>query len=173
MQIYFNDEKCYETKYSGYFVTTSGKVITIKKKGGQGSMDPQHPREYCYKVDKDGYLECCLSIQGVHKYIRAHRLVYETLCGSIDDNLTIDHIDQNKQNNSINNLRLLPRGKNAALAHQNWKNPNRFFYKVDNEVLDRQQIERKYKLSKGFWYQEKNKINEKDYKINDLIIYRV
>ena len=136
-------------------------------------MDPQHPREHCYKIDKDGYLECCLSIQGVHKYIRAHRLVYETLCGSIDDNLTIDHIDQNKQNNNINNLRLLPRGKNAALAHQNWKNPNRFFYKVDNEILDRQQIEQKYKLSKSFWYQEKNKINEKDYKINDLIIYRV
>ena len=56
-EIIFENEIAYKTKYDGYYVTKSGKVITTKVKGGQGRINIFQPREHCYKVDKDGYLE--------------------------------------------------------------------------------------------------------------------
>lgn len=173
VEIYFNNEKCYPTQFVGYYVTKSGKVITIKKKGGQGSLDYNSPREHCYKIDKNGYLECCLSSEGVHKYVRVHRLVYETMRGPIPNDLTIDHIDKNVQNNNIDNLRLLTREENSSIAHKNNKSLKRYLYKVDNVILDRQQIEEQFHISRRFWYNTKNKIDNKNYKINDIILYRV
>ena len=99
MELLFNDEIVKETKYKGYLVTQSGKVLTAKVKGGQGKIDYEHMREHCYKEDKDGYKEVLLSNNGDRKYMRTHRLIWETFNGEIPDNLTIDHIDTNKQNN--------------------------------------------------------------------------
>lgn len=120
-QILFQGEKAKELKgFKGYYATKSGKIISVKKKGGQGSFDVDNPREHSYKVDKDGYLEVCLSIvsNGKHmrKYRRVHRLVWEAFNGEIKNNLTIDHIDRNPRNNKLNNLRLLTREKNTSIA---------------------------------------------------------
>jgi hypothetical protein len=43
----------------------------------------------------------------------AHRLIWVYHYGSIDSNLDIDHIDGNKDNNSIFNLRLVTRQENC------------------------------------------------------------
>ena len=51
-EIIFENEIAYKTKYDGYYVTKSGKVITTKVKGGQGRINIFQPREHCYKVDK-------------------------------------------------------------------------------------------------------------------------
>lgn len=119
-EIIFENEIAYKTKYDGYYVTKSGKVITTKVKGGQGRINIFQPREHCYKVDKDGYLEVCLSFiennRHIRKYYRVHRLVYETLMGDIPQELTIDHIDANPQNNSIENLQILTRENNTRKA---------------------------------------------------------
>ena len=50
-EIIFENEIAYKTKYDGYYVTKSGKVITTKVKGGQGRINIFQPREHCYKVD--------------------------------------------------------------------------------------------------------------------------
>lgn len=44
------------------------------------------------------------------------------------NDLTIDHIDCDKTNNSLNNLRLLTREKNTSIAHKNKINKRRFLY---------------------------------------------
>ena len=112
----------------------SGKIISVKKKGGQGSIDLSVPREHSYKINKDGYLECCFSVieNGKQKrvYKRVHRVVYETFCSPIPDELTIDHIDKNTKNNSISNLRLLTREENTRIALKGKKSPKRFLYKL-------------------------------------------
>lgn len=100
----FENEYCYPTKYTGYFVTASGKVISTKVKGGRGKINNNLPREHCYKKDKDGYCEVLLSLESGRKYMRVHRLVYETIRGDIPNELTIDHIDGNALNNSQNNI---------------------------------------------------------------------
>lgn len=173
IEIYFNNELCYKTQYEGYYVTISGKIITIKIKGGQGKLNPNNPREHSYKIDKDGYLECCLSINGKHIYKRVHRLVYETLKGPILNDLTIDHIDKNPKNNHIDNLRLMTRSQNTSIARKNQKSNRRYMYMVNGELLDRQQVQQKYNIKSSFWYSNKNKIDEKNYKIDNIILYRV
>lgn len=148
--ILFENEIAYKTKYDGYYVTRSGKVITIKIKGGQGSLDYDNPREHCYKVDKDGYLEVCLSFvkYGKHKrkYIRVHRLVYETIVGVIPEEMTIDHIDSNPSNNNICNLQVMPRDENTRKALKNKKSPKKFLYNLYQNNLflgtyDRKELE--------------------------------
>ena len=84
--------KFYPTKYKNYFVTEDGKVWSNYIAGGQGRTQT-NLREHIPKVDKDGYKEVCLSLgNNKRKYIRVHRLVYESIIGGIPPLLTIDHI---------------------------------------------------------------------------------
>ena len=48
---------------------------------------------------------------------RAHRIIYRTLVGEIPDGYEIDHIDDNRQNNSIDNLRLFTHSQNMKKAY--------------------------------------------------------
>ncbi|MGL5460773.1 MAG: HNH endonuclease signature motif containing protein [Cetobacterium sp.] len=105
----------YKTKYDGYFVDEEGNVYSNFKKGGQGSKQSTL-RKLKPKIDKDGYLEYGISINGKTKYRRGHRIVYEAIKGDIDKKLTIDHINKNTMDNNINNLRLLTRADNTRLA---------------------------------------------------------
>lgn len=164
-EIIFENEIAYKTKYDGYYVTKSGKVITTKVKGGQGRINIFQPREYCYKVDKDGYLEVCLSFiennRHIRKYYRVHRLVYETLMGDIPQELTIDHIDANPQNNSIENLQILTRENNTRKALKNKKSPKRFMYQLyKNNIyvgtFDRKELGKNIGLKGKDFYQDTN-----------------
>ena len=164
-EIIFENEIAYKTKYDGYYVTKSGKVITTKVKGGQGRINIFQPREHCYKVDKDGYLEVCLSFiennRHIRKYYRVHRLVYETLMGDIPQELTIDHIDANPQNNSIENLQILTRENNTRKALKNKKSPKRFMYQLyKNNIyvgtFDRKEFGKNIGLKGKDFYQDTN-----------------
>lgn len=164
-KIIFENEIAYKTKYDGYYVTKSGKVITTKVKGGQGRINIFQPREHCYKVDKDGYLEVCLSFiennRHIRKYYRVHRLVYETLMGDIPQELTIDHIDANPQNNSIENLQILTRENNTRKALKNKKSPKRFMYQLyKNNIyvgtFDRKELGKNIGLKGKDFYQDTN-----------------
>ncbi|WP_418526827.1 HNH endonuclease signature motif containing protein [Ruminococcus sp.] len=164
-EIIFENEIAYKTKYDGYYVTKSGKVITTKVKGGQGRINIFQPREHCYKVDKDGYLEVCLSFiknnRHIRKYYRVHRLVYETLMGDIPQELTIDHIDANPQNNSIENLQILTRENNTRKALKNKKSPKRFMYQLyKNNIyvgtFDRKELGKNIGLKGKDFYQDTN-----------------
>ena len=53
-------------------------------------------------IDQDGY--CRVDIHG--KHIKVHKLVYLTWKGQIPDGLQVNHLDDNKRNNSISNLYL-------------------------------------------------------------------
>lgn len=63
--------------------------------------------------NNNGYYYVRLRDNGTVVNYRVHRLVYEAFKGRIIDNLVIDHIDGNKHNNNINNLRQLPNRENC------------------------------------------------------------
>ena len=48
---------------------------------------------------------------------RAHRIIYQTLVGDIPKGYEIDHIDHNRQNNSIDNLRIVTHSQNMLKAY--------------------------------------------------------
>lgn len=74
------------------------------------------PNSKCKIGDKAGYINKSGSgywvIKLNNKRYLEHRLIYILFYGNIEKNLMIDHIDQNKLNNRINNLRVVDRGLN-------------------------------------------------------------
>lgn len=66
-------------------------------------------------VDGDGYLLCSL----FNKTFKVHRLIWILLNGEIPDDIEIDHKDRNRQNNRIENLRLVTKFENAQ--NKDWE----------------------------------------------------
>lgn len=154
-------------------VSKSGKIISVKVKGGQGRLDYNKPREYKVKTDKDGYYEVLISDNNKRTYMRLHRLVWETFNGNIPDDLTIDHIDTNRKNNSLANLRLLTRSKNSSIGRANKEPAIKTFYELGGKIYSRIELQNKFNFNRKFWYKQKNKINDKDFKYKDKIFKRV
>ena len=93
--------------YEGlYAVTEDGKVYSYKSK-----------RFLTPFPDKDGYNRVNLRKDGGAKQFAVHRLVAETFVENPDNLETVDHIDGNKQNNTIGNLQWMTRGGNAMKAN--------------------------------------------------------
>lgn len=81
--------------YEGiYAITSCGKVWSYRSKK---FLKP--------RKDKDGYLRINLKLNGSEKTVCIHRLVAETYIPNPDNLPTVDHIDFDRTNNSINNLR--------------------------------------------------------------------
>ena len=56
-------------------------------------------------IGKDGYARFCLKQDGLTKYVKKHRLIAELFIWNPDDLPCVDHIDRNKLNNAVDNLR--------------------------------------------------------------------
>lgn len=50
------------------------------------------------------YLQVCLCKGGVHHYFAIHRLVAQTFIPNPENKPTVNHIDENNQNNNVSNL---------------------------------------------------------------------
>lgn len=66
------------------------------------------------------YWYVTLSHNGIKKSYRIHRLIYLAFIGPIPENMVIDHIDGNRNNNSLDNLRCVTQANNV-------RNPNTKF----------------------------------------------
>lgn len=62
---------------------------------------------------KNGYLQVMLYNNGKTEQLKVHRLVYEAFYGKIPEGMVIDHIDTNRQNNSVENLRCVTHKENV------------------------------------------------------------
>lgn len=65
--------------------------------------------------ERNGYLRITIR----NKQYSIHRLMWETFNGSIPEGYYIDHIDGNKSNNSLSNLRLVTQSDNMKNAMKN------------------------------------------------------
>ena len=63
-----------------------------------------------------GYLKIFACKNGKRKHYYVHRFVYECFRGDILPELQVDHIDNDKQNNCIDNLQLLTPAANCQKA---------------------------------------------------------
>lgn len=66
-------------------------------------------------IDKDGYCIVCLTKNGKQKSCRVNRLIAKTFLSSFSPTLQVNHKDENKQNNSIENLECI-----SAIDNMNW-----------------------------------------------------
>ena len=91
-----------------YMVDTEGNVFSTKK-GGLKLLKPGK--------DTNGYLYVRLYKYNICKNLYVHRLVLLAFNPNVDsDNLTVNHKDENKKNNNIENLEWLTRGDNTRYS---------------------------------------------------------
>lgn len=104
--------------FPDYHISNLGIVYTTKispRYNQNGEMKVLRPR-----IHPSGYLYAGLFLgKGPNKkriWKRIHRLVYEAFAGKIKSGLQIDHIDGNKHNNVISNLRQVTHSENCQAA---------------------------------------------------------
>lgn len=66
-------------------------------------------------VDKDGYCIVCLTKNGKQRSCRVNRLIAKTFISSFSPDLQVNHKDENKRNNSVDNLECI-----TPLANMNY-----------------------------------------------------
>lgn len=107
-------------KYTQYEISDGGEIRHIK-----------HLKIRKYKIDTSGYHALSLTNPAtkLQSVIRVHRLMGVAFLGVNSSNHVVDHIDRNRLNNSLNNLRLTTQIQNLS-----------------NKSINRQTIERIIKM---------------------------
>ena len=92
--------------YKDYVCDEEGNVYSLKN----GKIRKLKP---C--LNKDGYLHFNICKDGKQvAHPRVHRFVWECIKGAIPDGYHVDHLDFNRSNNSIENLKAIPSSENQA-----------------------------------------------------------
>ena len=95
-----------------YAVSDEGCVFSLKT-----------GKELKQSTDKHGYLQVVLSKEGRHSTIAVHKAVFYSFNAyrklTRTDELVIDHIDGNKRNNRLENLRKITTRDNTSRAKSN------------------------------------------------------
>ena len=86
-------------QYGNYLISDTGRVFSLHKYAGK------QLRELTYEIAKDGYRRVALSINGVVERHTVHRLVAELFINNTEELPVVDHIDRDKLNNAVSNLR--------------------------------------------------------------------
>jgi hypothetical protein len=157
--------KLYPTRFSGYYVTEDGEIWTewyrySARKGAPRKMS-QNQRGGTNKDDR--YLSISISLKDENnkttKQIKyySHRLIAETLLSNPNNFKEIDHIDRNKKNNSISNLRWCNREINM-----NWSTEKnaKYFKLTDittNKVYEGENLQ-KFIRDNWNWISKRTKI---------------
>lgn len=92
--------------YEGlYEASNMGRIRSLNyhREGRVVVLSVSHSRKY----DRIG-----LSKNGVVKHYSVHRLVWEAFNGPIPEGMQVNHIDENKRNNSLDNLNLMTPSEN-------------------------------------------------------------
>lgn len=95
-----------------YEVSNYGRVISHHKYAGVEN------RVMKFKEDKNGYLKVKLCDNGKHKQLFAHRIVAEAFIDNPNNYPMINHKDENKKNNFVENLEWCDSQYNNTYGHR-------------------------------------------------------
>lgn len=105
--------------YSDYYADDSGKIYS--RKSGELKELKQYPKTH-------GYLYVVLRKNNKRYYLRVHRLIAETFIHNPDNLPEVNHKDENKANNRVNNLEWCTSRKNKIHGSR--------IYRVARKVSD-------------------------------------
>lgn len=119
-KLFINGEYAYRYVHNpNYYVTKTGKVYSVYKKGCHGETDYNNPHMLSYGTDKDGYYRVVLSIRSKKRYVKVHTIVVEQFIGDIPKGMVVNHKDGNVKNNNVFNLEIVTVKENTIHAHNN------------------------------------------------------
>ena len=84
-----------------YGVDENGSVYSIR-----------FNKQLAGSIQSKGYKQIFTFKDGKHKAYMVHRLIWETFMGPIPDGLEIDHINRNRTDNRLENLRVVTHKEN-------------------------------------------------------------
>ena len=89
--------------YEGlYQVSNLGRVMSLERYDRAKKFWPRRIRVLSH--DSDGYLVVCLYKDGAKKTCKVHRLVAQAFIDNPNNYPEVNHIDENKKNNCVENL---------------------------------------------------------------------
>ena len=94
----WKDIKNYEGLYK---ISNLGRVKSLPKYAGRSYRKEKILKTY---LDKNGYVKVILCKNNRTRFLSIHRLLAEAFIPNPNDYPQINHKDENKQNNSLNNL---------------------------------------------------------------------
>jgi hypothetical protein len=87
------------------------------------------------QYDKDGYAFACISHAGRAKNLWIHRLVAQTFIGEIPPDMEVDHIDRNRTNNAISNLRIITKTQNIRNSSRRNGHEHEFVAELSQDAI--------------------------------------
>ena len=117
--------------YENYYVSNFGRVKNINTE-----------RILKQSKNKDGYCQIYLYNDGKAKTFKVHRLVAFAFIG--DSNLSVDHINHDKTNNEVTNLRFATRSQQQqnTRSHKNSSSKYKGVHKFRNKWVSRITIQK-------------------------------
>lgn len=122
--------KDYENLYQ---VSNYGNIRSLDKKDSLGRFVKGKNMKPI--VRKDGYLDITLHKDGKGKHFLLHRLIAETFIDNPNDYKEINHKDENKANNNINNLEWCSRSYNINYGIGNKSRRKTLLNKRGKEII--------------------------------------
>ena len=119
--------------YEGYYqASNSGKIRSVDRyvnrtnKFGTTHIKKINGRELSQSFAGKGYMKVTLSKNAVNTTSYVHHLIYKTFFNQTPNGLQIDHIDENKQNNNIENLRVITSRENVSKGFLKFKKTSKY-----------------------------------------------
>ena len=125
MQEVWKDIVGYENLYQ---ISNLGNVKSVEKYVNsclKHNTKIKRKEKMLKQYNKSGYLQVALSKNGIKMFFLVHRLVAQAFIPNPNNLPQINHKDENKQNNNINNLEWCDRKYNCNYGTRNSKIYNR------------------------------------------------
>lgn len=123
--------------WNGYYVDKNGRVLSFMVIGSKNRReDFNNPRFLKHQLSSTGYPCVSIFVNGKRKAILIHHIVAELFIGERPKNMVIDHIDGNRRNCSVENLRYISQGENVMRSEVRKRYTNGKAYEIKIKFND-------------------------------------